>query len=193
MLVAMIIIVSGLPRSGTSMMMRILDKGGVPVLTDNIRKADKDNLKGYYEYERVKQLDRDTEWLFQAECKAVKIISALLKHLPMDHEYKVIFMERDINEILASQRKMMERRGEEIQLASDEVMKGLFEKHISNVKEFLKERGIETLYINYNDVLDDPIENVQRVNEFLPWDLDIERMIEVVDPDLYRQRSDQLS
>ncbi|MBD3207066.1 sulfotransferase family protein [Candidatus Bathyarchaeota archaeon] len=193
MLVAMIIIVSGLPRSGTSMMMRILEKGGVPVLTDNIRKADKDNLKGYYEFERVKQLDRDTEWLFQAECKAVKIISALLKHLPMDHEYKVIFMERDIDEILASQRKMIERRGEEIQLASDEVMKGVFEKHISNVKEFLKERGIETLYISYNDVLDDPIENVQRVNEFLLWDLDIERMVEVVNPDLYRQRSDQLS
>jgi len=188
----MIIIVSGLPRSGTSMMMRILDKGGVPVLTDNIRKADKDNLKGYYEFERVKHLDTDTGWLCEAEGKAVKIISALLKELPRDHEYKVIFMDRDIDEVLASQRKMMERRREEIQGTPDEVMRGIFEKHLREVKGWLMERKIETLYVNYNDVLEDPLGNVQRVNKFLSWELDVERMTKVVDPDLYRQRSEQL-
>jgi broad-specificity NMP kinase len=189
----MIIVVSGLPRSGTSMMMRILEKGGVKVLTDNIRKADKDNLKGYYELEKVKQLDRNTSWLDSAEEKAVKIISALLKHLPTDRQYKVIFMERDIDEILASQKKMMERRGEEQGKVPDEVMARLFQKHLKETKEWLRANSIETLYVNYNDVLEEPLPNLSKVNDFLSKDLDVENMVGVVDLDLYRQRGDQLT
>jgi broad-specificity NMP kinase len=188
----MIIVVSGLPRSGTSMMMRILEKGGVSILTDNVRKADNDNLKGYYEFEKVKQLDRDRSWLNSAEGKAVKIISALLKHLPPDHQYKVIFMKRDIDEILASQKKMMERRGEKPEKVPDEMMGGLFEKHLKETKEWLNENSIETLYVNYNDVLEEPLPHLRRVNEFLSKDLDLENMVGVVGPDLYRQRGDQL-
>jgi len=188
----MIIVVSGLPRSGTSMMMRILEKGGVSVLTDNIRKADKDNLKGYYEFEKVKQLEEDTSWLNSAEDKAVKIISALLKHLSSEHKYKVIFMERDIDEILASQKKMMERRGKEEDKIPNEMMARLFEKHLKEIKEWLSDNSIETLYVNYNDVLDEPLPHLRKINEFLSKDLDIENMVGVVDPDLYRQRGDQL-
>ena len=109
-----IVIVSGLPRSGTSMMMKMLEAGGIPLLTDSIRQADEDNPKGYYEFERAKKLpDGDTAWLKEARGKAVKIIAALLMELPQGYTYQVLFMHRNIQEVLASQSKMLARRGEE--------------------------------------------------------------------------------
>src|SRR5262245_34269287 len=118
-----IIIVSGLPRSGTSMMMKILEAGGLPVLTDALRTADDDNPKGYYEYERVKQLDKgDQAWLAEAEGKVVKVISALLTQLPATHQYRVIFMQRKLAEVLASQRKMLIHRGEPTDAVDDETL-----------------------------------------------------------------------
>jgi RNase adaptor protein for sRNA GlmZ degradation len=125
----MIVVVSGLPRSGTSMMMRMLEKANYPMLTDDIREADADNLLGYYEYEPVKNLDKDCSWIGEAEGKVVKIVSPLLMSLPQDHEYKVIFMERDIDEILASQSKMMERRGEQNSV-NDEHMREIYSRHL---------------------------------------------------------------
>ena len=109
-----IVVVSGLPRSGTSMMMKMLEAGGIPPVTDELRTADDDNPKGYYEFERVKQMDKgDTAWVADAQGKVVKVISALLKHLPSSHNYQVIFLRRHMSEILASQRKMLIRRGED--------------------------------------------------------------------------------
>src|SRR5262249_30630691 len=102
-----IIIVSGLPRSGTSLMMQMLDGGGVPVLTDNIRAADTDNPRGYYEFEPVKATKRDATWLPAARGKAVKMVSQLLYHLPPGETYRVLFLERDLEEVLASQEKML--------------------------------------------------------------------------------------
>ena len=87
-------IVSGLPRSGTSMMMKMLEAGGIELLIDRVRVADADNPKGYYEFERVKQIETDQAWLPEAQGKAVKMISALLRHLPADCRYRIIFMER---------------------------------------------------------------------------------------------------
>jgi hypothetical protein len=185
----MIVVVSGLPRSGTSMMMSMLQAGGVPVLTDNQREADEDNIRGYLEYEQVKQLDRDASWLAEAEGKAVKIISMLLRHLPRDHEYKIIFMHRDIREVLASQRKMMDRRGEEPDGVPDEAMAALYRKHLTEVHQWLDaQSNIETLHINYNETLKDPWPTVDRVNAFLGERLDAEAMARVVNPKLYRQR-----
>src|SRR5215813_2579369 len=106
-----IIVVSGLPRSGTSMMMKMLAAGGLPVLVDAIRAADDDNPNGYFEFEPVKQLaDGQNEWLTEAGGKVVKIISALLEYLPKSYHYKIIFMERELKEILASQQKMLSHR-----------------------------------------------------------------------------------
>ena len=103
-----IIVVSGLPRSGTSMMMKMLAEGGLPILTDALREADDDNPNGYYEFELVKKLpDGQNKWLADANHKVVKIISALLEHLPTNYRYKIIFMEREPSEILASQQKML--------------------------------------------------------------------------------------
>ena len=109
-----ITVVSGLPRSGTSMMMKMLEAGGIPPVTDELRTADEDNPKGYYEFERVKAMDQgDTSWVVGARGKVVKVISALLKHLPPGEQYRVVFVRRNMPEILASQRKMLIHRGED--------------------------------------------------------------------------------
>lgn len=100
-----------MPRSGTSMMMKMLEAGGMKILTDSQRTADEDNPKGYYEFELVKLIQRDKSWLPRAKGKVVKIISELLKNLPPDYQYKAIFMRRNLAEILAFQRQMLIRRG----------------------------------------------------------------------------------
>jgi hypothetical protein len=188
-----ITIVSGLPRSGTSMMMKMLEAGGIPPLTDEIREADKDNPKGYYEFERVKQLDKgDVAWLNEAQGKSVKVISALLKHLPQDYEYRILFMRRNMPEILASQRKMLIRRGENADDMDDEKMAALFEKHLQSTINWLDEQPNATvLYVHYGDMLVDPESHVQKIQEFLGWPLNTTAMAEIVDPDLYRNRSVQ--
>ena len=133
-------IVSGLPRSGTSMMMKVLEAGGLPVVTDEQRTADEDNPKGYFELERVKQLDKgDTAWVAEAQGKVVKVISALLEYLPPAYTYRVVFIRREMSEILASQKKMLERRGEPTDRISDEELARLFSKHVQKVETWLRE------------------------------------------------------
>lgn len=186
-----IVIVSGLPRSGTSMMMAVLAAGGLPALTDEIRAADVDNPKGYYELERVKQLDKgDQTWLAEAQGKAVKVISALLEHLPADHTYRVIFMERQMEEVLASQKKMLARRGEPTDRVSDEEMARLFAKHLQKVKLWLAAQpNFAVLYVDYNRMLADPGPFVHQINQFLGGGLDTAAMLAAVDPQLYRNRA----
>lgn len=186
-----IVIVSGLPRSGTSMMMKMLEAGGLSLLTDHLRTPDEDNPKGYYEFERVKQLPKgDTAWLSEAEGKAVKVISALLEHLPATYHYKVIFMNRNMKEVLASQRKMLIRRGEDPNKVSEEELARLFQKHLRKVKAWLRAQPhIEVLEIDYNAMVRDPIPYVRQINTFLGGWLDEEAMAQVVDPSLYRNRA----
>ncbi len=184
-----IIIVSGLPRSGTSMMMKMLDAGGMRVLTDNIRTADEDNPKGYYEFERVKQIQTDQLWLKDALGKAVKMISALLKHLPQDYSYKVIFMRRRMEEILASQKQMLVRREESTDAISDEKMAALFQHHLKQVTTWMDEQpNLDVVYVSYNDVLTNPGEQAKKIDQFLGYTLDTENMVGVIDKSLYRQR-----
>ena len=185
-----IVIVSGLPRSGTSMMMKMLEAGGIPPLTDKLRTADNDNPKGYYEFERVKQMDKgDTGWMAQAQGKVVKVISALLKHLPAGYNYQVIFLRRHMSEILASQRKMLINRGEDPDKMDDAQMTMLFENHVRQVESWLAQQpNIEVLYVHYSDVMADPLTAINSMGRFLGRDLDVRAMAEVVDPDLYRNR-----
>ena len=185
----MITVVSGLPRSGTSMMMKMLEAGGLQTLTDDIREADEDNLKGYYEDERVKVLHEDNAWIGEAEGKVVKVISYQLKHLPEGHEYSIIFMERKISEVLASQKKMMIRRGEPSDDVPDGLMTGIFQKHLDETYAWLPTQpNMRALYISYNDSLQDPAPTVDLVNRFLGGEMNTEKMMTVVDPSLYRQR-----
>ena len=190
-----IIVVSGLPRSGTSMMMKMLEAGGIPPLTDRRREADQDNPEGYYEFERVKQIDKgDTAWLAQAEGKAVKVISALLQHLPREYHYRVLFMERHLPEILSSQQKMLVRRGEDAEETDDEKLMRLFTKHLQQVRGWLAEQNnFDVLYLHYSDILADPEAMASAVNDFLVPALDVEKMAHIVDPTLYRNRQRQLS
>jgi len=186
-----ITIVSGLPRSGTSMMMKVLEAGGIPPITDELRQADEDNPKGYYEFERVKEMDKgDTAWVVEARGKVVKVISALLKYLPPSEQYRVVFIQRNMPEILASQRKMLVRRGEDPDKVDDAQMAALFEKHLKQVQEWLQAQpNFRVLYVHYSDVLADPRPSIDKVNEFLGGNLDVAAMMEAVDPALYRNRS----
>ncbi|GAB4535362.1 MAG: hypothetical protein Kow0063_19600 [Anaerolineae bacterium] len=185
-----VVIVSGLPRSGTSMMMMMLEAGGIPPLTDAIRTADNDNPKGYYEFERVKKLDEgDTAWLEGARGKSVKVISALLKHLPAGYTYRVIFMRRKMEEILASQRQMLMRRGEPTDKISDEELAELFQRHLAQVQAWIDgQPNVDVLYVSYNEILENPRQQAERVNRFLGGGLDVEQMAGIVDKKLYRQR-----
>src|SRR5687767_1046860 len=121
-----ITVVSGLPRSGTSMMMRMLEAGGIPVLIDNVRQPDEDNPAGYYEFEQVKQVRDNTQWLPSARGKTVKMVYRLLYDLPSQFDYRVIFMRRNLDEVLASQQKMLERKGKAGGAATDEEMARLY-------------------------------------------------------------------
>jgi hypothetical protein len=185
-----VVVVSGLPRSGTSMMMKMLEAGGLPILSDGLRAADADNPEGYYEFERVKQLDKgDTAWLSEAEGKAVKVISALLPHLPPSYHYRVIFMNRRMAEVLASQRKMLARRGERTDV-DDAQLAVILEKHLRQVKQWLSTQPhFRLLEVDYNAMLTDPRPFISRVNRFLDGLLDEERMVAVVNPSLYRNRT----
>ncbi|MFP4344706.1 MAG: sulfotransferase family protein [Anaerolineales bacterium] len=185
-----VVVVSGLPRSGTSMMMKMLEAGGLEIVTDQIRKPNEDNPKGYYEFERVKKLpEGDTGWLRDAPGKCVKIISALLLHLPTDYDYQVLFMRRKMEEILASQRKMLVRRGEATESVDDGEMGRMFEKHLAKVYAWMEEQpNLEYINVDYNRMLEEPHLLVERIDGFLDRDLDLERMEAVVDPALYRQR-----
>jgi hypothetical protein len=186
-----VIVVSGLPRSGTSMMMKMLAEGGVQVLTDEIRNADEDNPNGYYEFEPVKQLaDGQFTWLASANGKVVKIISALLEYLPGDHHYKVIFMERAIQEILASQQKMLSRRNEK-SATDDADMQKQFEQHLAASKYWLaRQSNIEVMYVEYNKMIANPDEYCSQIAEFLGIPLDVEKMRSVPNERLYRNRAE---
>jgi hypothetical protein len=186
-----ITVVSGLPRSGTSMMMSALKAGGMAVLTDEIRSADKNNPKGYFEFERVKKLPKgDTGWVRSAQGKSVKIISALLGYLPDDFRYRVIFMERNIEEILASQQRMLERNSkQDDHPMSDDDLRQSYQDHLKEQKAWLADQDwIQTLHISYNDVLREPEKVFIQVAGFLDQRVDPLEMVKVVDPDLYREQ-----
>lgn len=171
------------------MMMKMLTAGGLEPLTDNIRVADEDNPKGYFEFERVKQIEHDKAWLEDAQGRVVKLISALLKHLPPSYSYKVIFMRRAMPEILASQRQMLIRRGERADAVPDDKMAAMFDKHVAQVEAWLvAQPNIEVLYVSYNEVIRDSRPHAERINSFLGGTLKVDEMVDVVDRALYRQQ-----
>lgn len=170
-------------------MMMMLEAGGLPILTDGLRVPDADNPKGYYELEAVKQLAQDQSWISQARGKAVKVVSALLEHLPPSEIYRVIFMRRDMREILASQQAMLVRRGHAAEPESDERIARLSREHVDHVLRWLRmQSNIASLEVSYNDLLADPCPAAQRVARFIDAGLDPQQMASAVDPTLYRQR-----
>jgi hypothetical protein len=186
-----IVVVSGLPRSGTSMVMKMLEAGGLSLLTDGLRTADEDNPKGYFEVERVKNLARESDksWLAEARGKGIKVISYLLKSLPPSFNYRVVFIRREMEEVLASQRKMLARRGE-AEETPPERMRALFDDDLWRAGYQLRHRPeFETLELHYSAVLARPLEQARRLAAFLGGGLDAEAMAAAVDPQLYRNRA----
>ena len=185
-----IIVVSGLPRSGTSMMMKMLAEGGLPIITDELRRADGDNPNGYFELEVVRQLkEGNAAWLKDMNGKGVKVISALLEYLPHEYQYKIIFMERDSQETLASQKKMLDHRGQTSRL-SDEEMEQQFQTHLAAMKPWLvRQPNMEVLYVNYNALITEPGPFCEKIANFLNVPLNQSRMLTVPDRQVYRNRN----
>lgn len=186
-----IIVVSGLPRSGTSMMMKMLGAADLEIVTDEVRVADEDNPKGYFELERIKELDKgdDKSWLAEHRGKVLKIISFLLKDLPDTFYYKVIFMRRDLEEVIASQNKMLVRRGEQADGSDDEKMIRLYGNHLRKVEVMLSEQpNFELLDVHYREAVENPREHASRVCKFLGLPDRANEMAGAVDRQLYRNR-----
>jgi hypothetical protein len=185
-----VIIVSGLPRSGTSMMMKMLAEGGLQIVTDEIRHADDDNPNGYFELETVKLLhEGNFMWLRNASGKVIKVISSLLEYLPSQYSYKVIFMERELEEILASQKKMLLNRNESPKL-DDAEMEQQFRNHLAAMKAWLvRQANIEVLYVNFNALIADPKPFCIKISDFIGIPLIMDHMLSVPSEKLYRNRA----
>ncbi len=185
-----VVVVSGLPRSGTSMMMKMLSAGGLPIVTDSQREADDDNPNGYFEVELSKRLkDGEVNWIYDAQGKVVKVISYLLEFLPDNLTYDIIFMDREITEILASQKKMLQRRNE-VTTISDEEMEAQFRAHVKAVKYWVARKpNMRVLYVSYNEMMSQPLELCSAIVEFLGIPLNMDAMQSVPNQSLYRNRS----
>ena len=182
-------IVSGLPRSGTSMMMQAIHAGGMAAVTDNIRKSDSDNPRGYYEFEPVKKTKEDPSWVQHATGKVVKMVYRLLYDLPADYEYRIIFMNRSIEEVLLSQKKMLERIGKKGADIADEKLSGLFKSELEKIYKWIDTQpNFSILSVNYRDAVESPLAQCSIVNDFLGGDLDTGKMASAIDPTLYRNR-----
>lgn len=173
------------------MAMNMLAGGGLEVFQDGVRTADDDNPKGYFELERVKDLEKDPDktWIRQARGKAVKVISFLLKDLPPDNNYLVVFMRRHLSEVLASQAKMLANRGESNDI-TDEQMTDLYQNHLWRTTYLLKHNPqFAALDVDYKAALTNPRETAERLNAFLGGRLDVVKMVSAVDESLYRNRA----
>ena len=184
-----ITIVSGLPRSGTSMMMQMLAAGGLSLLVDQNRPADEDNPRGYFEYEPARQLIKNKSWLPEAQGRVVKLVAQLLPHLPLNQRYQVIFLKREIDEVLRSQQTMLDRLDRPGADLDDKQLAKSFSRQLSQVQLWLEQHGTPRLVVSYRDVIDEAERAAEEIAEFLVQEVDVEAMAAVVDHSLYRQRS----
>ena len=187
----MLYIVSGLPRSGTSMLMKMLAAGGMDILTDDRREADDDNPKGYFEYEPVMNLAQDASWVEDWDQKVIKVISHLLPYLPSHRPYKVIFVLRPLQEILISQQRMLQRKGQVSSYPRQDRMYAKFSNHLFDIRLWLaRQAHFDSLFVNYPDIVASPLDWAARISEFVGGDCDLQHMAETVDPRLYRNRKE---
>ena len=186
-----IVVVSGLPRSGTSMMMQMLQAGGLEILTDDVRTPDGSNPKGYFELEAVKDLDKGSTpaWLVRAPGKVVKVVSSLVRWLPERYDYQVIFMQRDLDEVILSQNKMLAERGSRQDDGQNQRLKQLYQTHVEDTLRLLRgRRSVSTLVVDYAETLARPADTARRIDRFLQGRLDVEKMAAAADPDLHGNR-----
>lgn len=182
-------VVTGLPRSGTSLAMQMLHAGGMPVLTDHLRQPDEDNPRGYLELEPIKQLPVDPSCLDGSAGHAVKVIHLLVPHLPEDREYRVLFMDRDLSEVIRSQQRMLSRRGNPGSSLPPERLAAVLNNQLSKVRQWLAARpAFPILGIPHARLLKEPAAVAMEINAFLGGGLDVAAMAATVDPSLHRNR-----
>ena len=183
-----VVVVTGLPRAGTSMMMQMLDAGGVPVLTDEHRPADASNERGYFEHQNATRLAKDGAWIGDANGRAVKIVAQLMPHLPQSHAYRVIMMHRPLDEVVASQRKMLTRLGKEGGRMTDDALSSAYMRQVAQVRTLLlhlRKRGVlDVLDVRYHDALADPQGVARRIADFVGGSFDADRAARTIDPSL---------
>jgi hypothetical protein len=185
-----IVVVSGLPRSGTSMLMQMLVAGGLNALTDGVRDADDDNPIGYFEHERIKRLQKDNDWLAEAQGKVIKVVAPLISFLPPGQQYRVAFILRDVDEVVRSQQKMLDRLGQKGASMSADMLAKQFAMLLERTRSALEKRFQgEILFIQHRECIASPEKVAADLQAFLAKPLDIEAMANSVNPDLYRNRS----
>ena len=183
-------IVSGFPRSGTSMMMQILQAGGMPVLCDDISRANEHNPRGYLEYSKTRTIVKDSSWIKDAKGMAIKVMAVHLRFIPPEHNYRVIFMRRNVDEIIFSREIMSRKSGRSIAIGVPEFNPEWYNRILNRCSEWmLSQNNIVTYYCDYNDMISNTKEGIDRLNDFLIPNLDTNAMISAVDPKLYRQRA----
>lgn len=183
-------IVSGLPRSGTSMAMQMISAGGIAPLTDALRTADADNPRGYYELERVKALRTDKSWLDEARGKVVKVIHMLVPDLPDDRVYRVVFLDRDVREVVQSQSTMLARNAKTGATMAPERLMAVYGAQLTQVHAWLAAReNFRVLRVRHADLIADAAAQSREINAFLGGDLDEAAMTAAVDPSLHRNRA----
>ena len=187
-------IVSGVPRSGTSLAMHMLQAGGIPALADGKRPADEHNPQGYFEYDAVKRLAVDSSWVpLLARGKSLKVIYRLLPHLPPNIGYRVLFMERDWHEVAASQRTMLEARGDSAANQPEAKLIAAMSSEVIAVKAWIvKQPNVRVLAVPYGALLEEPLDWANAISEFLGGGLDVAAMCGVVDARLYTHRAEKL-
>jgi hypothetical protein len=171
------------------MMMQMLTAGGLPILTNDQRAADTDNPRGYYEYEPTTRLRTERSWVKEAIGQGIKIVAQLLPFLPSEHQYRVIFMRRDLDEVLASQRIMLERLGRETASMQPKQLRAVFQQQLRQIELWLtKQLNVHILFVDYDSVLQDSAITAKAVNAFVGGNLKLNAMTAAVDPTLHRQR-----
>lgn len=184
-----IIVVTGLPRSGTSLTMQILQAAGIEIFTDNKRRPDISNPKGYFEHELVKKIQSDSSWMKDVKGKAIKIVSPLLAYLPVNYNYKIIFVERDLLEIIQSQEKMISELDSEDEKLKPEILKRIFNKNVERTKKWINSQSnMKCLNVSYFDIVNNFEEEIFRIEKFLNVKINKEKTKLIIDKKLYRSR-----
>jgi len=182
-------IVSGLPRSGTSLMMRMIGEGGIPILSDGLRVPDEDNPNGYYEFERVRRTRQDPSWIPDALGKVVKMVHLLLLELPLTHEYRVVFMRRDLREVVKSQNRMLTRLNKPTDDLPEERVAEIYKRQIETTLTYLQSHDdyFRVIEVDYNVLIKNPLDLVRRVGAFFDG-LNTDEMVKAIDVRLYRNQ-----
>ena len=183
-----IIVVSGLPRSGTSMAMQMLAAAGLEIYTDNQRQPDENNPKGYFEADATKGMAKDNAWVKDCRGKVIKVVAPVVPLLPQQERYRVLFMHRNLKEVIASQNRMLERLGKKGGDIGDDRMKEILIHQLMRAAQTVGGHGNPFLTISYENAIKDPENTAQKIAEFLGMELDIAAMVAAVDSSLHREK-----